>query len=426
MTRRADAGGSTVDRARLQRLLGGPDTAWLLDRLVRRVERGQSLEGAVTLSRPSSQQRAAVDRLVGRPPTQGESLSVPVQSVERVIVDAGLAPDIYTAVVALRGPLRDLSAERAGEVRAWAPAEMVLDDLVGQAPELGPWREQVRARGLLRRLAGDADTARDLADGVRRCVLALPARDEPRSVFAARILGDGHALDDDRSLTTLVHGAARVLGDVNPGRGVEWRRSVWESVGILTGDLAEPVLTLGLRAAGDSLSARLLAASADAGEPVHLSLRQLVRHPPDLSALAGGEIHVCENPSVVAVAAERLGVRCRPLVCGGGHPSGAARMLLRTLTDAGAELRYHGDFDWAGLTIASGLVERYAATPWRFDAQSYLAAVAQARGGELAGRVVGAPWDAELADLMVEHGVRIEEEHVLDDLLADLEDLQPT
>ncbi|HET7326232.1 MAG TPA: TIGR02679 family protein [Nocardioidaceae bacterium] len=409
-----------MDRERLQRLLGGADIAWLVDRLVARAERGRALGGTVTLATPTVAQRAAVERLLGRRPTKGESLSVPVPDVARVLLDAGVAPDLMTALSALRGPLRDLAGERVATQRAWERADAVLDQLAEAVPGLVAWREQVRARGLLRRISAGPDVALELAEETRRCVLALPAADEPRSVFAARVLGDGHGLDDDKPLATLVHGAAQVLGDLPPGEGVEWRRSVWESVGVLTGDLSAPVLTLGLRASGDSLSARLLAASAEAGEPVHLSLRQLTRHPPGLRGLAGQRVFVCENPAVVAVAAERLGPRCAPLVCGGGHLSGAARKLLRILAEAGAVLRYHGDFDWAGLTIAGTVVDRYGALPWRLDAAHYLTAVRAGAGSPLQSRAADSPWEPALAEAMGEHRVRIEEEHVLDDLLGDL------
>ena len=60
-------------------------------------------------------------------------------------------------------------------------------------------------------------------------------------------------------------------------------------------------------------------------------------------------VWVCENPSVVEEAAEKLGARCAPLICVEGRPSVAATPLLGALSRCGTELRYHGDFDWSGL-----------------------------------------------------------------------------
>lgn len=80
--------------------------------------------------------------------------------------------------------------------------------------------------------------------------------------------------------------------------------------------------------------------------------RQLVRDPPRFD-LAGATVSVCENPVVLAAAAERLGPGCPPLVCTGGQPGAAVTALLRLLIAAGARVRHHGDFDWGGVSIAT-------------------------------------------------------------------------
>jgi uncharacterized protein (TIGR02679 family) len=248
----------------------------------------------------------------------------------------------------------------------------------------------------------------------------LPAAAVPLSVLASTAAGDGHALDEDRPLSTLVlHGAA-VLAGVPAGEGAEWRRTVWASVGVLYGELTSPVLTLNLPGDAATMTGRVLAVWGEAGQPVHLTVRQLLRDPPELR-LRGQSVFVCENPVVVAEASNRLGVWSAPVVCVSGHPAGAATLLLRRLAQAGAVLRYHGDFDWSGLTIANGIVARFGALSWRFDAAAYRTAVASDRGGvPLRGAPVTAVWDAALTTAMAELGVRVEEETVLDDLLGDL------
>src|SRR2546425_870164 len=82
----------------------------------------------------------------------------------------------------------------------------------------------------------------------------------------------------------------------------------------------------------------------------------------------GGPVYVCENPTVVAEAANVLGACSAPLVCSSGDPAGAATLLPRSLAQSGAQLRHHGDLDWPGLSIANGIFARFGARPLRFDA----------------------------------------------------------
>jgi uncharacterized protein (TIGR02679 family) len=102
------------------------------------------------------------------------------------------------------------------------------------------------------------------------------------------------------------------------------------------------------------------------------------------------------------------------------------------LAAGGAEFRYHGDFDWGGIRIASAVRQRVGQgqsrwQPWRYDKDAYEAAAttvlavhARARLPRLVGDLVPTPWDPSLAAAMARHDVRIEEELSLDTLLKDL------
>ncbi|MGH3320011.1 MAG: TIGR02679 family protein, partial [Streptosporangiaceae bacterium] len=271
----------------------------------------------------------------------------------------------------------------------------------------------------VRRLAsGDPARGGRLLEDAVAVLRRLPAGGVPLSVLAARSVGDGHALDPGRPLATLVLRAAAALGDVPPPQTAEGRRTAWAAVGVLDGELTNPVLVLNLPVATGTTTGRVLAAYAAVGEPVYLSARQLVRDPPQL-VVADRPIFVCENPTVVATAAARVGAGCAPVVCVSGHPGAAATVLLRRLSGAGAVLHYHGDFDWPGVTIAGGVMTRFGARPWRFGAADYRAGLA--RGGRaLRGTPASTPWDPELARTMRTECVAVEEETVLDDLLRDL------
>ena len=133
-------------------------------------------------------------------------------------------------------------------------------------------------------------------------------------------------------------------------------------------------------------------------------------------------VYVCENPNLVAIAADRVGARCAPLVCTDGMPAAAQRTLLAQLAQAGAQLRYHGDFDWPGLRIANHVMRTWEARPWRFMARDYEAAATDAPQARHALNVTGveAAWDDALAPAMRRHGVAIAEEAVAASLLEDL------
>ncbi|MDR2381612.1 MAG: DUF2399 domain-containing protein [Bifidobacteriaceae bacterium] len=86
-----------------------------------------------------------------------------------------------------------------------------------------------------------------------------------------------------------------------------------------------------------------------------------------------------------------------------------------------SEVRYHGDFDWAGWRIASRLAWAVRWQPWRFGAADYLAAVrADAQAVALAGPPAASSWDPALAAAMRREAVAIGEEAVVDHLVSDL------
>jgi len=420
--------GTAEDDTRLHRLLGDASVAWLVQRARDRLEAGRSLTGSVTLTGATAEQRRAVERLTGRPPRSGTSLSVSLPEVDRVLRESGAAPGgLAEAVVRLTGPLRDRDRDRLDTAAAWAAAFAPLDDAVAGRAELAGWRAWLDATGVVRRLAPSPGVARPLLDQVAAVLRRLPSRAVPIGRLAAECCGDAHALDDGRPAGTLALSAVRALAGLPFAAEVsaDSRRTAWACVGVHLDELSSLVLCLGLP--GDTRTAlgRLLALHRETGQPAMLTLRQLRGHD---EALSAGLVRVCENPVVVAAAAEELGRRCPPLVCVGGQPSAAGWRLLDLLAAGGAEFRYHGDFDWGGVRIAGAVRQRVGQgqarwQPWRYDAGAYEAAAAvhaAARLPRLAGEPVATPWDPGLAVAMARHAVRIEEELSLDTLLADL------
>lgn len=431
---------------RLARLLGGDALAALRRRLRRHYERGGTADAQLQLADLQPAERDALAQLSGRPVRNARSLRLDLAALDTALQRAGIAASLHDALVQLDGPITDRTAERATAQAAW-------ERLQAQPPVasrlLQDWLAAPAALGLLRRLSRqDSAGAATLLNQADAVLQQLPAAGQPRAQLAARILGDAHALDEGRPVATLVLAAWRqtqappdgpqapehreadaeeALPDPDTPEdhdsaapAPERRRDLWASAGVLVNELARPVLLLNLPTPPDGALPLWRP-----GEPAYLSLRWLLREQPAWP-VAGRSVYVCENPNLLAIAADRLGPRCAPLVCSDGMPAAAQRTLLQQLARCGAQLRCHADFDWAGLRIASQLLSHPGATPWRMGAADYLSALSDACTDlagprlKLNGPVVQAPWDAQLTPAMQHHAVALAEEALADSLMADL------
>jgi uncharacterized protein (TIGR02679 family) len=214
-----------------------------------------------------------------------------------------------------------------------------------------------------------------------------------------------------------VRAAARI-GAIEFQDDPEGRRSAWASVGVMCDELSTPALVLNLPAAGDTPLGRLLRSAWVDAEPLHISLRLLLRHPlSDDPALAQLDVFVCENPTIVALAAAQIGCACAPLVCVNGQFATPSLVLLRQLREGGARLHYHGDFDPAGLLIARRALAAGGGRPWRFGAADYLAAP---KSVAFAGEPGPTPWDPALSEAMRTDRRTVHEEAVFATLVEDL------
>lgn len=405
----------TLDLSRLQQTLASQDLSWLLERLRQRLANGQALRGIVTLRSASSEQRDAVDRLLGRPPSRGTSLSIDLTQLEATLRNAELCSSLTDAVEAIVGPVANLREQRSQINAQWAA---LFDEEHRHYPIAASqhlWLDDLNGSGLLRRLSGNrVAVAHELLLQTRAVFAVLPCRGLPLAELAATTLGSSHALDAGGPVATLVLRSI-VQSEI---KGKKARRDAWASVGVMLDELSSPVLTLNLTADTESLTGRSLNLHASAGEPCRTSIRQLLRDAPRFeSASIGPCVYVCENPTVVSAVANRLGSRSRPLVCIEGQPKTAATILLRSLATAGVQLKYHGDFDWSGIQIANLIVNRHGAKTWHFGAEAY---ARHTSGTKLVGTPVQACWDERLTAAMLAAGRAIHEEQVLPDLLDDL------
>jgi uncharacterized protein (TIGR02679 family) len=402
---------------RLQRLLGGDHLAALRKRLRRRFERAapDQVDDSFRVSGLTQDEHAALALLSGRRPRFSGSLQIDLAGIDAALRQAGIAVSLRAALEQLDGPIVHLATARDEAQRLWsAVADSRRDS------GLRRFLQMPAAMGLLKRLSGgDSFAAIELCDRVEAVLRCLPAAGLTRAQLAADVLGDAHALDSGRPVATLVLAVWRqpvasvICAAIETDVSAERVRDVWAKAGILVNELARPALFLNLPAAG---------LEQIAGEPCYASLRRLVRSPPSWG-VAGRTVYVCENPNLLAIAADQLGRRCPPMVCTDGMPAAAQDCLLSQLARDGASLRYHGDFDWAGLGIGNVMMREYNTQPWRFGAADYLAAVRAASrlGHALNGAEMLASWDEYLAPAMKEHQVAIAEEGVVASLLQDLE-----
>lgn len=411
---------------RLKHLLGGAGLAALRQRLRRHFERrsGDVVGHVLLLTNLAPGEQEALSLLAGRPPRSTRSLRIDVDQLDASLKNAGIAGSLREALELLDGPIENRAALKQARLMRWS----LLTGADHWHPSLRIWLQTSTATALLKRLAhSDPDAAEQLLARADTVMRRLPADGVTRAQLAAETLGNAHALDNGQSTSTLVRSVLRLderagvapreedeesLEVQKPG---ERARDIWARAGVLVNELARPALFLNLPRPPQETSRWM------PGEPDYLPLRNLLRARPDW-AVADMTIYVCENPNIVAIAADRLGARCAPLVCTEGMPAAAQQTLLTQLTQAGARLHYHGDFDWPGIRIANFVMRTWRAQPWRFGTSEYEAAAVTAphTQRDLSDAPVIASWDNALTSAMQNRGLAIAEEAVAGSLLEDL------
>lgn len=382
---------------------------------------GGRLDGRISVVAPDDAERKAIIGITGvHQPAGTKRLTVSLADLDAALLRA-TGSGLAAVLAEVGGPLRD----RPGEAASLAAARADLIAVAERSP-LHPscdwyrsWLAELVSDGTVTRLArGEAgrlgQAVRVLEHLVSRPVgvapVALPA-------LAASITGDTKSLNHGTTLATLVlRGLALRAGVGRPASAAE-RRELWDLADVIVDDLASRVLVLNLTAEGNGL-AQWLTDAARYGTPFQVTLHQLVSHP---MRVRHRLIFVCENPAVLRRACEELRARCPPLICTEGRPSTAFHRLARIAVGDGAELRYHGDFDWPGVAIAADVIARHQARPWLMSAGDYqVGAATNDSYQELTGDPVATPWDPELADVMRATGRAVYEETVADQLLASL------
>jgi len=400
----------------------GPEYRRLLAAARRSLERtGGDLGAAVSVRNPDDAERKAIIGITGQYRPEGTSqVTVKLADLDGAVREVTGQP--LTALLERLGPpLADRPADRrrladGREATARSSAESFLNE----RDWYRAWLREITADGTLTKLVNAADAER-VGQAVR-VLESIEKRSEPIQLaeLAAAVTGDTKALNHGTTLATLVlRGLALRHGAGRP-KTTEERRDLWDRVGVIVDDLASRVLVLNIPARGAGLG-EWLTSAAGHGAPFYVTLHQLVTFSLTVNTENADTVYVCENPAVLRRAAADLGPRSKPLLCTEGQPSTAFHRLATAITSAGGQLRYHGDFDWPGIIIATNVITRHNAGPWHLAAADYLAAIrADADHVKLAGPSQPTPWDPSLSAAMAATGRALYEESVADTLITDL------
>jgi uncharacterized protein (TIGR02679 family) len=400
----------------LRGLLGAPELAWLVERIRGRLERGEPVDGTITLVGATSAQRGAAARLLGHSVGRGTSLSIPLPEVEGALRAAGTG--LHAAVQELTGPVRNLALERATEVLHWeAVLAAARSSRLARHPWYAAWVEEIGKDGTVIRLIRQGHGG--LLPQATAVLERLPGGLEPAGIvlddLAEAAGGDARALDPG-PLASLVLRALARREDVPAPAGRDAELALWSAAGVVADDLASQVLVLNVRSGGEPLG-RWLTEAAEAGEPCRVTLHQLTAMPVLPWAI---DLYVCESRAVLRAAAGQLGAASAPLVCTEGEPSVACRRLLYAAVATGTRVHWHADFTWPGLRATAVAIRRLRAQPWLMGADDYQAGLTGGGSGSLKGPESASPWDPRLAELMRRSGRAVSEDRLLPGLLAGL------
>lgn len=388
--------------------------AW--QRLRERFEQtGLDARGTVVLPSPSREARHALGSLLGRTVTK-PTVRVDVATLDARLRERSGIGGLGAVLTALHGaPPEDRAARRAAHAEARERPLALAAELV-TAPWAADWIAGLRRTGLL---TNRTDTERVITDAARILTIltdpSAPRATQSRVELGARLVGDAHALDSDRLLHQVVQRGLSAAAGVPVPTGAREKERLWSTYAVEPDLLSRTCLVWRLRGdEGTAVGQRLAAA---AGDPIHLTewdLRRLGR----LAPAPDRKVLVCENPRILEALAEHQPSGWAG-VCTSGEPNLVVDKVLALLTEAGADLRYHGDFDWPGIAIANRIVTRFSARPLCMGADDYLRGVLP-EGPDLAGAPVEPIWSSELGAAMRHRGRTVHEESVLADVLKEL------
>ena len=405
--------------------------AWLWEQVAaaadRRGDPGMA-SGHLTVRAPAdpAARAEAVGLLGGRLLSGGQSRRVDLADLtSRLRVRGeGLTPGAVAAHAtgrALAEKAREQATRAAidAELRSLLAAALHKESVQRGLPADAIWAE-LRRTGWTARLHAAGTAAPAMIGTASAIIAALPLGSHrvDRRRLANDVLHDPHGLNDGTRIASFVLALLTALGDVPAGLRA---RQAWDRVGVDYDDLTGGVITLGVHPVGWTIPVDAV---------LTLPPRELARCMWPEPPMARAWVFVTENPSVLGAAAQDAAVdkAIRRILCTVGTPSDHEVSAIARLAQAGWQLAVRADFDEAGLTHVTTLLDATPnAVPWRMDTESYVASLRRAFDAPAIdpSRIPATPWAPDLADMIRRHGQAAYEESLLDQLLRDLKHGHP-
>src|SRR6266700_7649875 len=392
--------------------------------------------GQITLEDTTPGERREIASFLGKAPYRDTEIKVRLVDVDRALRQSGFACELPVLLNAFfpGKPLVTRPQQRAIRAIHEADFRAALASIAIELPEDSRGRHwllhgQHGQDWLFSHYKNESAEEQERQLNMVRYVVSaldqLPSSRSPErlALFAQRISGDPHTFDPDRAEGRLFRHALIDLVSLSDGASPLERvplTDLFANAGLLVDTISSNVAVFNL-AGAISHNDILDPLPQAAGERILLlPLRQLLEW--ESAQPATADIYVFENPQVfeeviAGLTRSNSGKTLPTLVCTSGWPSTAAIMLLdlllapqasqqapqqgfdlpglqqapqqgdhkgRPYNDSPAQVQevanqlfYSGDFDLAGLKIATYLVERYPGRChlWRFDSESYVKAL---------------------------------------------------
>jgi uncharacterized protein (TIGR02679 family) len=421
---------SQKDQELLREYLAAPGLGRILREFRKHWEKYGRTAGSVRVETP--EEARAISGIVGRHYDVGRQIKA-AQIEDALMSRTRFGCGLREALECHFGArLVSRPAAREERQRAWDAAlgrmRTIVTDALGRGPRSDILLGWLEADGSYLRKKWrqcEDDLLRDVTIAVA-AITRLPEDDQVMglAVLANLASGDSHALDTDRAAGVLFD---RALAHLHPevedplSRGAEGRDELHAAAGVAKDRTSPRVDAFGLRSDSpkfDFLSEfPLLTCSLRMAE----SLRGGGIH------AAGGVVFAVENPAVFDQLVDRLlhlPAQRRPtLICTNGRLNLADRVLLRELVREGVTVRYSGDFDAEGLSIAASVLREFgpAASPWRMSADDYEESLSPASPMSRLPDVIGVPDSlSRVARAVSACGKAGFQEAIFERLLADL------
>jgi uncharacterized protein (TIGR02679 family) len=411
----------------------------LLELAREKIREQDGVRGTVVVALGRSEQEELAN-LLGRPLGRSDKVRVPLPELDEALRRSRFQVGLGAVLEAGHGRLVTRRQEREEAEARWQDWLSHLEQGLPDQPDVRNWFSGIETgtspsgRWCRRTYREDPVAATRAAQSVGTALGSLPVqsgRYELLAVFAARLIGDPHAFDAGQPAgALLMHTLAEHFEPPDAGlRPSEARALLLDRAGLGVDQVSSTVLVSNLAGAVcGGLPHPVVAVMAEYGGAWPLILGE-VRGWEEATA-CHGQAYLVENPPVFAHLLEsvaKLPPQERPtLICTGGFLSAAAVRLLDLLAASGTAMRYGGDFDRNGLSIAGWLTDRYGAHLhlWRMGPVDYRMA-AQGGGKPLseeeceALQAVSGPL-AQTAQAVLRGGLSAYQERLVDQLSADL------